>query len=111
MEYGRFLLLPRVGGAGAWFGLDHNQWATWRDTPLWLYLYGDGHWLWQSVKLKPLSEIRDTLSQPGQDPPEFIDGGDHLLVPIYLPVGVSEDAVLKDVVERIGEIGRRVNPA
>ena len=108
MEYGRYLLLPRAG-AGTWFGLDCDKWATVRDTPLWLYLYGEND-DWQGVK--PLSEIRDNLRRPDlQDPPEFIDKGDHLVIPIYLPVAVAEDAVLKAVVERIKEIGNLINPA
>ena len=108
IEYGRYLLLSRAD-AGAWFGLDGDKWATVRDTPLWLYLYGESD-DWQGVK--PLSEIRDNLRRPGlQDPPEFIDKGDHLVIPIYLPVGVAEDAVLKAVVERIKEIRNLINSA
>lgn len=124
MEYGRYLLLSSadagagawidgryllLSSAGAWFGLDHGKWATVRDTPLWLYLCGESDgW----VGVRPLSEIRDNLRQPGlQEPPEFIDEGDKLVVPIYLPVGVEENAVRDAVVERIEEIESLINPA
>ena len=108
MSYGRYLLLSR-SDAGAWFGLDHDKWATVRDTPLWLYLYDKSN-DWPDVK--PLSEIRDNLRRAGlQDSLEFIDKGDRLVIPIYLPFGVTEDAVLKAVVERIKEIGNLIHPA
>ena len=108
MSYGRYLLLSR-SDAGAWFGLDHDKWATVRDTPLWLYLYDKSN-DWPDVK--PLSEVRDNLRRADlQDSPEFIDKGDRLVIPIYLPFGVAEDAVLKAVVERIREIGNLIQPA
>lgn len=73
------------------------------EYPLWLYLYSCE---------KPLSKIRDNLGRPSlQDPPEFIEGDNALVIPIYLPVGVEYDAVRNAVVERIGEIGMQINPA
>lgn len=100
-EYGRSLKLSRTG-AEAWFGLDCNRWGA-QNTPLWLYLYSCE---------KPLSKIRDNLGQPSlQDPPEFIEGDNALVIPIYLPVGVEYDVVRNAVVERIGEIGMQINPA
>lgn len=78
-------------------------------TPLWLYLCGESD---EWVGVRPLSEIRDNLRRPGlQEPPEFIDEGDKLVVPVYLPVGVEEDAVRDGVVERIEEIESLINPA
>lgn len=96
----------KLSGAGAWFGIDHDKWATVRDTPLWLYLYGEGD-RWQGVK--PFSEIRDNLKPLGlKTPPELFDefADNELVIPIYLPVGVAADAVLEAVVERIEEIGK-----
>lgn len=100
-EYGWYLTLSRTG-AEAWFGLDCYKWAT-QNTPLWLYLYSCE---------KPLSKIPDNLGQPSlQDPPEFIEENNALVIPIYLPVGVEYDAVRDAVVERIKEIERLINPA
>lgn len=87
----------KLSGTGAWFGIDHHKWDEVRDTPLWLYLYD--------------SEIRERLQPlaPELELFELVDN--ELVVPIYPPVGVAEDAVLKAVVERIEEIGNLINPA
>ena len=107
-EYGRHLLLSR-SGAGTWFGLDYDKWAKIWDTPLWLFLK-DGNSGWEGVK--PLSEIRDNLKPLGlMSPPELFEEDNMLVIPIYLPVSVEEDAVRDAVVERIEEIERMINPA
>ena len=102
-EYGRHLILSR-SGAGTWFGLDYDKWAKVRDTPLWLYFH-DSNGGWADVK--PLSEIRDNLKPL---PPELFEEDNKLVIPIYLPVGVEEDAVRDAVVERIKEVESLINP-
>ena len=94
----------KLSGAGAWFGLDDDQWVI-RDThtPLWLHFNA----AWQSVQ--PFSEIRERL-QP-LAPELFEYGDDVLVVPIYPPVGVEYDAVLKAVVARLKEVAELINPA
>ena len=105
--YGRYLILSR-SSAGTWFGLDYNKWAKIRDTPLWLYLY-DGNDGWEGVK--PLSEIRNNLKPLGlMTPPELFEEDNKLVIPIYLPVGVEEDAVRDTVVARIEKIASLINP-
>ena len=104
--YGRYL---RLAGAGTWWGLDYRSWAMVRDTPLWLSLSGrDQGW----SETKPLDEIRRNLeSMRSSDPPGLIDHGDRLLVPIHLPVGVEQDAVLEGVVGQLERIARLIGPA
>ena len=105
--YGRYLILSR-SSAGTWFGLDYNKWAKIRDTPLWLYLY-DGNDGWEGVK--PLSEIRNNLKPLGlMTPPELFEEDNKLVIPIYLPVGVEEDAVRDAVVARLKEVAELINP-
>lgn len=98
-SYGWYL---KLSGAGAWFGLDDDQWAI-RDTPLWLHFNA----VWQSVQ--PFSEIRERLQSLA--PELFEHADDVLVIPIYPPVNVEYDAVLKAVVARIEEIGSLINPA
>jgi len=45
------------------------------------------------------------------DPPGLIDHGDRFLVPIHLPVGVEQDAVLEGVVGQLERIARLIGPA
>ena len=101
--YGRYL---KLSGAGAWFGLDRNKWIKVRDTPLWLYFNKE----WEG--LTSFGKIRDNLRPLGlKTPPELFEADNELVVPIYLPVNVEEDAVRDAVVERIEEIGNLINPA
>ena len=104
--YGRYL---RLAGAGARWGLDFQKWATLRDTPLWLRLSGrDQEW----TETKPLKEIRASLEPVRlSDPPGLIDRSDRILVPIHLPVGVEQDAVLEGVVDQLKRIARLIGPA
>ena len=44
-------------------------------------------------------------------PPELFEEDNKLMIPIYLPVGVEEDAVRDAVIERIEEIESLINPA
>ena len=104
--YGRYL---RLAGAGARWGLDFREWATLRDTPLWLRLSGRDQG-WTETKL--LEEIRTNLEPLRLSaPPGLIDRGDHLLVPIKLPVGVEQDAVLDGVVGQLKRIACLIGPA
>ena len=98
--YGWYL---KLFGAGAWFGIDHDQWTTVRDTPLWLHFNA----AWHSVQ--PFSEIRERLQSLASELFEY--GDDVLVVPIYPPVGVEYDAVLNAVVARLKEVAELINPA
>ncbi len=104
--YGRYL---RLAGAGARWGLDYGEWAAIRDTPLWLTLWGwDQGW----PETKPLEEVRANLEPVRlSDPPGLVDRGDRLLVPIQLPVGVEQDAVLEGVVHQLVRIAQLIGPA
>ena len=100
-SYGWYL---KLSGAGAWFGLDDDQWVI-RDshTPLWLHFNA----AWQSVQ--PFSEIRERLQPLGPELFEYAD--DVLVVPIYPPVNVEYDAVRDAVVARLKEVAELINPA
>ena len=74
------------------------------DLPSASPLDSNGGW----ADVKPLSEIRDNLKPL---PPELFKEDNKLVIPIYLPVGVEEDAVRDAVVERIKEVESLINPA
>ena len=98
--YGKRL---QLSGAGAWFGIDHWQWAEVRDTPLWLHFNA----AWHSAQ--PFSEIRERLQSLASELFEY--GDDVLVIPIYPPAGVEYDAVLNAVVARLKEVAELINPA
>ena len=99
--YGRFL---RLGGARAWVGLWYGPWARLRPTPLWLQLRRPS----ESDDM-PLDEVRRKLRQLAhRDPPDLIEGSAvgewGLLIPIPLPAGVEQEAVVETAVSRLSEI-------
>ena len=93
--WGPYFLLGRVGRAGAWLGWSLDLWAKQRETPVWL-VFAE----WQgTLKLDALRPKLVPLLE--EDPPGMIDDGHRLLVPVSLPVGVEEAAVLDAVVARL----------
>lgn len=101
--YGWYMLLA---GAGVWFGYWCTPWAQHRDTPLWLEF---SEWRDDKCPTVTFTEVRHRLAPLQKEfPPEIIDKGHRLLVPINLPVGVEYDAVLNAVVKRLEDIARLI---
>ena len=90
--YGRYF---RFSGTEQdwWFGINHEQWATGGDTPLWLT-----HW----------GQINFNLAEVIDQTKFKVDGQ---WVAINLKTGVEYDAVLNDVVRQLREIGEAVRNA
>ena len=90
------------GKADAFFGVDYNRWARYRDAPLWLVFSGRSTPTELRRALEPLRH---------RDPPELIgEAGQDLKIPIKLPVGKEYKAVRDAVVTRLEEIARLVTP-
>ncbi len=107
-ETGYVRYLTFAGVAAAW-GIDYRKWATLRDTPLWLSFWGkEGR---PSVA-RPVSEILANLeSFRWTDPLGLIVMGNSLVMPVELPVGVEQDALLDAIVQRLERIVRLIDPA
>lgn len=102
--YGRYM---RISDAGVWFGIGFDWWAqgAYADTPLWLY-FGK----WRSGKTISLDQVRRALEPLIQrDPPECVDEGRAILVPIELPTGVEYEEVVNAVVRRIQGVSRLIH--
>lgn len=100
-----YIRYVRLAGTGASFGIDFSKWATLRDTPLWLVLRG-----WKGTK--PLDEVSANLDSFRRlDPPELFEMGRYLVMPIELPLGVEQNAVLDAIVDRLTEIAHQIDPA
>ena len=90
--YGRYFRCSGTEEAW-WFGINHDQWATRGDTPLWLT-----HW----------GQIDFNLENVIDQPKFRVDGH---WVAINLKTGVEYDAVLDDVASQLREIGEAVRSA
>ena len=90
-----------------WFGYTFNEWARFRDTPMWLKLGEQG---WRDDGLKRDEVRRKLQSLQLEDPPGIIDRGDRLLVPISLPVSVEYTAVVEAVVARLKYVAQMIDP-
>ena len=88
-SYGRYFRFSGMEETW-WFGINHEQWATGGDTPLWLT-----DW----------SQINSNLEEVLDRTKFRVDGR---WVSIYLKTGVEYDAVLDDVARQLGEIGEAV---
>ena len=98
--YGRYM---RLAGATVWFGVNFILWSRTRDTPLWLTFH-------EGNRRMTLGEVRSNLQPLRQKyPPDLIDSGGRMHVPIDLPVSVEYDAVLDAVVERLKEVARLID--
>ena len=90
---------------GAWLGWNFELWAKKRETPLWLTFTEEG---WTStLKLDVLRRRLEPLKN--EDQPGMIDDGHRLLVPVSLPVGVEEAAVLDAVVARLETVASMIS--
>ena len=94
--YGTYL---NLSGEQAWFGLDFESWARYRDTPLWLW-FTPNALSRMGRKKRRLEPLRQ------RDPPELLEHEDRggLVVPVKLPVDVEHDVVLDAVVKRLREV-------
>ena len=82
------------------FGIDYEEWARCRDTPLWLKF---GQTYAAPEVLRALECLRR------KNPPElFGEAGRDVKIPIELPVGKEYNAVRTAVVERLEEIARLI---
>ena len=95
--YGRYL---RIGGVGAWFGLDFSRWAfgSYPSTPLWLWFED-----WGNKKFLP--KVRVAMRpRIRANPPRCFDEKSLVVVPIGLPERVEYETVLTSVVEQMESV-------
>ena len=101
----RYINYIRLAGAGVAFGIEYDRWATIRDTPLWLTFYE-----WKNFK--PLEDVWTSLASfRRRDPPDLLKVGGEAVMPIELPLGVEQDAVLDAIVRRLSDVAYQIDPA
>ncbi|MYF69023.1 MAG: hypothetical protein F4181_03155 [Proteobacteria bacterium] len=98
--YGRYLRLGSKNTeiwAGAWLGLNYENWIKIRETPLWLWI--DSGATWEGVVT--IAEARARLGNDiWANTPDWI--------PVHLPIGVEEDKVLDEIVDQLQEIAQKI---
>ncbi|MEW5985524.1 MAG: hypothetical protein AB1791_02720 [Chloroflexota bacterium] len=101
--------LRATGGFG-WYGrymklfdipcllkFDANLWARYRETPIWLRVYGKDWKFSQSIK--------DALAQLElADPVRLILVNDELVVPMCIPIGVEKNQVVAELMTQFREV-------
>jgi hypothetical protein len=105
--YGQNMRLGRDVHTCVWLGYNFNDWARFRDTPMWLKL-GDQDWRNDGLKSDEVRRRLQPLHQ--EEPPGIIDRGNRLLVPISLPLGVEQTAVVDSVVAQLKRVARMIDP-
>lgn len=101
--YGRYLSLR---GVGALLLCDVRKWMKYAGTPLWLSVYGTN---WRQSSPQAVRQALAALE--ARHPPKmFIAGDGFPTVPLFVPVGVERDDVLKSVISQVLEVGELVAP-
>ena len=96
-------LMLDFAGTRAWFGVDHEQWSTRRNTPLWLELYSSDVLPDNEESRQRLRAIEDRYPGEGSDEENWF-------VPIFVPTGEEHAAVQKHIVGRLEFICRLIDP-
>lgn len=102
--WGRYIRLGRGDRAGVLFGYSFTFWAKHQDTPLRLSFQE-----WDGTMT--LREVRRRLEPLWlEDPPGIIEADGQLRIPIRLPVGVEETAVVDSVARQLKRVARMIDP-
>ena len=104
-SWGRYMRLGKDECAAALFGFSFRFWAKHGDTPLRIRLGGE----WDNTMKH--QELRRRLEPlRSEDPPGAIYEGDYISIPVHLPVGVEETAVIAAVVAQLERVSRMIDP-
>ena len=94
---GAYLRYMRIHGFGCWMSFSTALWSERRSTPLWFSVKGPD---WQ-----PSSEARERLQRLEMEvPPRLIIMDDHVVVPLYLPLGAEKAHVVEALLAQVKEI-------
>ena len=101
--YGRYI---RIGcktnqkWAGAWLGVNFENWSKFRNTPLWLTFFGQFKVEPDLISIKKLQLALDIDMQVST--PESIP------IPIYLPIGAEKDKIIDAIIKELTNIASQV---
>ena len=82
------------------FEVIFENWSKYRNTPLWLNIYGP---LRVDPNLIPIKKLQQALDIDMQT-----STPDSIPIPIYLPIGVEKDKIIEVIFEKLCEIASQV---
>ena len=101
--YGRYI---RIGckrsqiWAGAWLGVNFENWSKYRNTPLWLTFFGQFKVERDLIPINKLQQALDIDMQTSTP--------DSIPIPIYLPMGAEKDKIIDAIIEKLSEIASQI---
>lgn len=87
----------KIHGYGCYLQVNSEHWIRRRPTPVWLSIR-DREWRPARVAKEALATLQLA------DPQRVLDGGDDMLVPIRLALGVERPAVVESVLAQVREV-------
>lgn len=89
-----------IGDCGCSFQVNHVRWSNFRETPLWFVVQKLDKRDWSFAK-----EAKQRLAKlEMEDPSRLIQDGNQLVIPIFIPIGVEKDDVVKSLIRQIQEV-------
>jgi hypothetical protein len=96
--YGRFFTFF---GYEAYFGVNVNFWAKYRETPFWLQLRG--------LAGQGLFELKEKLQYlEHENPPRLFLEESWYTIPLHVPMGVERKVVLDSLLAQLREIAKKI---
>ena len=92
---GQYLCLPHGNG---WFGIDHDAWARYQSTPLWMWFrannWSRGH------------DVRRALAgwEAATPPRMHVNKDDSVSVPVFILPTAERDEVIEDILRQLREL-------
>jgi hypothetical protein len=99
---GRYLSLPHGNG---WLGIDHDAWARYQSTPLWLWFPANG---WGRAV-----DVRRALQgwEVGDRPRAYVNEDDSVSVPMFIRAAVERDEAVGELVQQLESVDRALAAA
>ena len=95
---GRYL---KIGPAGAWLGIDHENWSRYGISPLWV-IFQNAEWSRSPLVLEALK------SWP---PPRLFEQDGRAMIPLTVLPNVTREIVLEDLLKQLKQLHDRLQSA
>jgi hypothetical protein len=99
---GRYMRIPH---GNAWFGLDHDAWAQFQVSPLWLIFlandWGNGRAIYRGLQRWETTSPRRL----------YLSEDDSAALPLFVAAGAERDEVIADVIRQLREIDQALERA
>jgi hypothetical protein len=99
---GRYLSLPH---GNCWLGIDHDAWARYQTTPLWLWFPANG---WGRAV-----DVRHALQgwEVGSPPRAYVNDDDSVSVPLFIRPAAERDEAVGELVRQLAGVDEALSAA